>query len=67
MTPSPSLGYFMKFYFHEILKYFTIFSVSVMYIRTLVLCNARRGQKKVLDPLKLELGMIINRCVDAGN
>jgi hypothetical protein len=30
-------------------------------------CNAHRGQKKASDPLGLELDIVVNRDVDAGN
>ena len=38
-----------------------------MYISIPVSCNAHRGQKKALDPLELELYIVVSHHVGAGN
>lgn len=38
-----------------------------MDVCALCVCIARGGQRRVSDPLQLELEMVVNCCVDAGN
>ena len=41
--------------------------IASLHVGMPVLCNACRGQKEVLDPLELELWMVVSCHVGAGN
>lgn len=56
----------LNIFFSEFISFYVYENYIYMYVNVPVLCSACRGQKRMLDSLKLEIWTIVSFCEGAG-